>query len=153
MRGWFLSQIPVVGALANNPAINVLGEPIKVSAWDATAGRLVSLSDTHPILSPLTTADLVIPKPEAYAIYDPSKPTMVRPMSAQEEYEYAAAYGKIMKERLTPELVKSLTEQAKFAPQGAQDVLSNIATGVRNQAQGELAVKRQIQKGKELKGP
>jgi hypothetical protein len=153
MRGWFLSQIPVVGALANNPAINVLGEPIKVSAWDATAGRLVSLSDTHPVLSPLTTADLVIPKPEAYKIYDSSKPTMVRPMSAQEEYEYAAAYGKIMKERLTPELVKSLTEQAKFAPQGAQDVLTSIATGVRNQAQGELAAKRQIQKGKELKGP
>jgi hypothetical protein len=153
MRGWFLSQIPVVGALANNPAINVLGEPIKVSAWDATAGRLVSLSDTHPVLSPLTTADLVIPKPEAYKIYDPSKPTMVRPMSAQEEYEYAATYGKIMKERLTPELVKSLTEQAKFAPQGAQDVLTSIATGVRNQAQGELAAKRQIQKGKELKGP
>ena len=153
MRGWFLSQIPVVGALANNPAINVLGEPIKVSAWDATAGRLVSQSDTHPILSPLTTADLVIPQPEAYKIYDSSKPTMVRPMSAQEEYEYAAAYGKIMKERLTPELVKSLTEQAKFAPQGAQDVLTSIATGVRNQAQGELAAKRQIQKGKELKGP
>ena len=153
MRGWFLSQIPVVGALANNPAINVLGEPIKVSAWDATAGRLVSLSDTHPILSPLTTADLVIPKPEAYKIYDPSKTTMVRPMSAQEEYEYAATYGKIMKERLTPELVQSLTEQAKFAPQGAQDVLTNIAVGVRNQAQGELAAKRQIQKGKELKGP
>jgi hypothetical protein len=153
MRGWLLSQIPVVGAFANNSAINVLGEPIKVSAWDATAGRLVSLSDTHPILSPLTTADLVIPQPEAYKIYDPSKPTMVRPMSAQEEYEYAAAYGKIMKERLTPELVKSLTEQAKFAPQGAQDVLTNIATGVRNQAQGELAAKRQIQKGKELKGP
>jgi len=58
-----------------------------------------------------------------------------------------------MKERLTPELVKSLTEQAKFAPQGAQDVLTSIATGVRNQAQGELAMKRQIQKGKELKGP
>ena len=153
MRGWFLSQIPVVGALANNPAINVLGEPIKVSAWDATAGRLVSLSDTHPILSPLTTADLVIPQPQAYKIYDPSKPTMVRPMSAQEEYEYAATYGKIMNERLTPELVQSLTEQAKFAPQGAQDVLTNIATGVRNQAQGELAAKRLIQKGKERKGP
>ena len=153
MRGWFLSQIPVVGALANNPAINVLGEPIKISAWDATAGRLVSQSDTHPILSPLTQADLVIAKPEAYKIYDPSKTTMVRSMSAGEEYEYAATYGKIMKERLTPELVQSLTEQAKFAPQGAQDVLTNIAVGVRNQAQGELAAKRQIQKGKELKGP
>lgn len=153
LQGWFLSQTPVIGAIANNPAINVLGEPIKVSAWDATAGRLVSLSDTHPILSPLTTADLVIPQPQAYKIYDPSKPTMVRPMSAQEEYEYAATYGKIMKERLTPELVQSLTEQAKFAPQGAQDYLNNIAEGVRNQAQGELAAKRQIQKGKELKGP
>ena len=153
LQGWFLSQTPVIGAIANNPAINVLGEPIKVSAWDATAGRLVSQSDTHPILSPLTTADLVIPQPEAYKIYDSSKPTMVRPMSAQEEYAYAATYGKLMKERLTPELVKSLTEQAKFAPQGAQDVLTSIATGVRNQAQGELAMKRQIQKGKELKGP
>ena len=153
MRGWFLSQIPVVGALANNPAINVLGEPIKISAWDATAGRLVSLSDTHPILSPLTQADLVIAKPEAYKIYDPSKTTLVRSMSAGEEYEYAATYGKIMKERLTPELVQSLTEQAKFAPQGAQDVLTNLAVGVRNQAQGELAAKRQIEKGKELKGP
>ena len=74
-------------------------------------------------------------------------------MSAGEEYEYAATYGKIMKERLTPELVQSLTEQAKFAPQGAQDVLTNLAVGVRNQAQGELAAKRQIEKGKELKGP
>ena len=74
-------------------------------------------------------------------------------MSAGEEYEYAATYGKIMKERLTPELVQSLTEQAKFAPQGAQDYLNDIAEGVRNQAQGELAAKRQIEKGKELKGP
>ena len=153
LSGWFKSQIPFVGATNGNPALNVLGEPIKVSAWDATAGRLVSLSNTHPILSPLTTAELLIPEPKAYKISDPSSPTRVRPMEAQELYDFTKIYGEAMRNRLTPEMVDGLVEQAKTAPQGAQDRLTKIAESVRNQAQGELMRAREIRKGKEYKGP
>ena len=153
LSGWFKSQIPFVGAINGNPALNVLGEPIEVSAWDATAGRLVSLSNTHPILSPLTTAELLIPEPKAYKISDPSSPTRVRPMEAQELYDFTKIYGEAMRNRLTPEMVGGLVEQAKTAPQGAQDRLTKIAESVRNQAQGELMRARDIRKGKENKGP
>ena len=153
LSGWFKSQIPFVGATNGNPALNVLGEPIEVSAWDATAGRLVSLSNTHPILSPLTTAELLIPEPKAYKISDPSSPTRVRPMEAQELYDFTKIYGEAMRNRLTPEMVGGLVEQAKTAPQGAQDRLTKIAESVRNQAQGELMRARDIRKGKENKGP
>jgi SAM-dependent methyltransferase len=152
-QGWLMSQLPFVGATGGNPALNVLGEPIKISAWDATAGRLVSMADTHPILTPLTNAGLAIPKPEAFQIYDSSSPTMVRPMEAQEFYDFTKIYGQTMRERLTPEFVSGLAEMAKNAPQGAQDVLNNIALGVRNQAQAQLAAERQITRGKKLKGP
>ena len=153
LSGWFKSQIPFVGAINGNPALNVLGESIEVSAWDATAGRLVSLSNTHPILSPLTTAELLIPEPKAYKISDPSSPTRVRPMEAQELYDFTKIYGEAMRNRLTPEMVDGLVEQAKTAPQGAQDRLTKIAESVRNQAQGELMRARDIRKGKENKGP
>ena len=153
LSGWFKSQIPFVGATNGNPALNVLGESIEVSAWDATAGRLVSLSNTHPILSPLTTAELLIPEPKAYKISDPSSPTRVRPMEAQELYDFTKIYGEAMRNRLTPEMVGGLVEQAKTAPQGAQDRLTKIAESVRNQAQGELMRARDIRKGKENKGP
>jgi hypothetical protein len=153
LSGWFKSQIPFVGATNGNPALNVLGESIEVSAWDATAGRLVSLSNTHPILSPLTTAELLIPEPKAYKISDPSSPTRVRPMEAQELYDFTKIYGEAMRNRLTPEMVDGLVEQAKTAPQGAQDRLTKIAESVRNQAQGELMRARDIRKGKENKGP
>ena len=153
LSGWFKSQIPFVGAIKGNPALNVMGEPIKVSAWDATAGRLVSLSDTHPILSPLTAAELLIPEPQAYKISDPSSPTRVRPMTEQEFYDFTKVYGKALRDKLTPEMVDSLVKQAQTAPQGAQDRLTNLAQSVRNQAQGELMRAREIRKGKEYKGP
>lgn len=153
LSGWFKSQLPFVGAINGNPALNVLGEPIKVSPWDATAGRLISLSDTHPILSPLTTAELLIPEPKAYKISDPSSPTRVRPMEEQEFYDFTKLYGEAMRERLTPEMVDSLVQQAQTAPQGAQDRLTRIAQSVRNQAQAELMQARKIHKGREYKGP
>ena len=152
-QGWLMSQLPFVGATGGNPALNVLGEPIKITAWDATAGRLVSMADTHPILTPLTNAELAIPKPEAYQIFDPSSETLVRQMEAQEFYDFSKLYGQAMRERLTPEFVSSLTEMAKTAPQGAQDILNSIALGARDQAQGQLADERRIEKGKKLKGP
>jgi len=74
-------------------------------------------------------------------------------MEAQELYDFTKIYGEAMRNRLTPEMVGGLVEQAKTAPQGAQDRLTKIAESVRNQAQGELMRAREIRKGKEYKGP
>lgn len=151
-EGWLLSMTPVVSAFRDRPALNLLGEPIEISAWDATAGRVATLQKTHPILTPLTNAQLWINPPKAYPIHDPNSPTLVRKITKTEFYDYGKAYGEALKTMLPPQQVSALAELSKTAPNTAQEILNNLANIASNIAKAELAGRGKI-KGKELKGP
>lgn len=146
LPGWIISQMPVVGAFRGRPSLNVLGEPIQVSAWDATAGRLVSLKDTHLILSPLTDANLFINPAQSYKLVDPSTTVGLRDMTQSELYDYSKLYGEELRKVLTPALVDNLVKISRQNPEAAQDNLNEIALAARNRAQGLLRAQRNFQK-------
>jgi hypothetical protein len=146
LPGWILSQMPVVGAFRGRPSLNVLGEPIQISAWDATAGRLVSLKDTHPILSPLTEANLFVNPAQAYKLVDPSSEVGLREMSQSELYDYAKIYGEELRRVLTPSLVDNLVRMSRQNPEAAQDTLNEFALAARNRAQAAMRSQRNFQK-------
>lgn len=151
-EGWLLSMTPVVSAFRDRPALNILGEPIGITPWDATAGRVVSTQQTHPILTPLTDAQLWINPAKAYPIYDPKSETMVRDMTKAEFYDYGKAYGEALKTMLPPQQVSALAELSKTAPNTAQEMLNNLANTASNIAKAQMAG-RGLGKGKEFKGP
>jgi hypothetical protein len=146
LPGWIISQMPVVGAFRGRPSLNVLGEPIQITAWDATAGRLVSLKDTHPILSPLTDANLFINPAQSYKLVDPSATSGLRDMTQSELYDYSKLYGEELRKVLTPTLVDNLVKISRQNPEAAQDNLNEIALGAKNRAQGLLRAQRNFQK-------
>lgn len=146
MSGWLLSMVPFGGTVAGKPALNVLGEEIQVTRWDATMGRLVSPRQNHVVLSPLVNAGLSVPLPQHYKLLDRSKESGMRKMTADEFYEYGKLYGERLKERLTPQKVESLVERAKRDPQAAQDRLNEIATIARNKAQNELRREKELKR-------
>jgi hypothetical protein len=151
-EGWLLSMTPVVSAFRDRPALNLLGEPIEISAWDATAGRVATLQQTHPVLTPLTNAQLWINPPKAYPVYDPNSPTLVRKMTKAEFYDYSKAYGEALRMLIPPNKAESLANLAKTAPNTAQNILNTISNSAANAAKGKGAQEGLI-RGKELKGP
>lgn len=150
--GWLLSMAPVVSVFRDRPALNLLGEPIETSKWDATAGRVVTTQETHPVLTPLTNANLWINPPEVYKTYDPSKPSMVRDITQAEFYDYSKAYGEALSGILTPKEAEYLAEMSKTAPNTAQETLNSYSRMAANEAKNKMA-DRGLSKGKELKGP
>jgi hypothetical protein len=152
MSGWLLSMAPVVSAFRDKPALNLLGEPIEITKWDATAGRISTTQETHPVLTPLTNAQLWITPPESYKIYDPSSPTMVRDMTKAELYDYSKEYGETLSSMLPPATAEMLANMANTAPNMAQEQLRNICNTAANRAKARMKG-RGVLKGKELKGP
>lgn len=150
--GWLLSMAPVVSVFRGRPALNILGEPIETSKWDATAGRVVTMQETHPVLTPLTNANLWINPPESYKIFDPSKPAMVRDITQAEFYDYSKAYGEALSGILTPKQAEYLAEMAKTAPNTAQETLNGFTRMAAGIAKAKMAG-RGLAKGKEIKGP
>jgi len=150
--GWLLSMAPVVSVFRDRPALNLLGEPIETSKWDATAGRVVTTQETHPVLTPLTNANLWINPPEVYKTYDPSKPSMVRDITQAEFYDYSKAYGETLSGILTPKQAEYLAEMSKTAPNAAQETLNGFTRMAADIAKAKMA-DRGLSKGKELKGP
>lgn len=150
--GWLLSMAPVVSVFRGRPALNLLGEPIETSKWDATAGRVVTTQGTHPVLTPLTNAQLWVNPPESYKIYDPSKPAMVRDITEAEFYDYSKAYGETLQSILTPKQAEYLAEMSKTAPNTAQETLNGFTRMAADIAKAKLAG-RGLAKGKEVKGP
>jgi hypothetical protein len=151
-EGWLLSLTPVVSAFRNRPALNILGEPITVSPWDATAGRIGTTQQTHPVLTPLTNAQLWITPAKRYEIFDDSKPTMVREMTNAEFYDYGKYYGETLREVVTPAMAESLAELAKTAPNTAQEMLTDLSNTASKIAKAKMAGGGLI-KGKKFEGP
>ena len=151
-EGWLLSMAPVVSVFRGRPALNLLGEPIETSKWDATAGRVVTTQGTHPVLTPLTNAQLWINPPEAYKIYDPERANMVRDITQAEFYDYSKAYGETLRSMLTPEQAEYLAEMSKTAPNAAQETLNVFTKMAADIAKAKMAG-RGLVKGKEIKGP
>jgi hypothetical protein len=151
-EGWLLSLTPVVSAFRGRPALNILGEPIETSAWDATAGRVATSQQTHPVLTSLTNAQLWIPPAQRYDLFDDSQPTMVRKMTEAEFYNYGKYYGESLREIVTPAMAESLAELAKTAPNTAQEMLTNLSNTASKIAKAKMAGGG-IVKGKEFKGP
>jgi SAM-dependent methyltransferase len=152
-EGWLLSMLPVASMFRDRPALNILGEPIEISRWDNTAGRVASLQKSHPVLSPLTTAGLYINPPQRYEIYDSSSPSTVRKMTDAEFYDYTKVWGETMRGVLTPEVVGRFTELSKTAPNTAQDILNTLTSKVGQEARVRVAQEYGRIKGKEVKGP
>jgi hypothetical protein len=150
--GWLLSMAPVVSVFRDRPALNLLGEPIETSKWDATAGRVVTTQETHPVLTPLTNANLWINPPEVYKTYDPSKPAMVRDITQAEFYDYSKAYGETLSGMLTPKQAEYLAEMSKTAPNAAQETLNGFTRMAADIAKAKMG-ERGLSKGKEIKGP
>jgi hypothetical protein len=144
--GYWASQIPLAGPLRGKPSLNILGEPIEVNPMDATVGRLANLRKTHPILSPLTEAELWIRPPQRYRIADPSKESGSRKMTSEEFYQFTEFYGKEMAARLNESQVATLVKLAETNPQLAQDRLDQLATFSRNAAQQLMRLRKAKQK-------
>ena len=151
-EGWLLSLAPVVSAFRGRPALNILGEPITTTAWDATAGRIATTQNSHPVLSPLTNAQLWITPAKRYEIFDDSKPEMVRKMTEAEFYDYGKYYGESLREVVTPAMAESLAELAKTAPNTAQDMLTNLSNTASQIAKARMAGGGLV-KGKKVEGP
>jgi hypothetical protein len=151
-EGWLLSMTPVVSAFRGRPALNILGEPVEITPWDATAGRIATTQKTHPILTPLTDAQLWINPPQRYARYDPSKSTMVRKMTEAEFYDYSKFYGEALQKLLTEKQAIGLAKTAETAPNAAQEALNNLTQMAVIMAQSKMAGKGYV-KGRETKGP
>ena len=151
-EGWLLSLTPVVSAFRGRPALNILGEPIETSAWDATAGRVATSQQTHPVLTSLTNAQLWIPPAQRYDLFDDSQPTMVRKMTEAEFYNYGKYYGESLREIVTPAMAESLAELAKTAPNTAQEMLTNLSNTASKIAKAKMAGGGLI-KGKKFEGP
>jgi hypothetical protein len=151
-EGWLLSLTPVVSAFRGRPALNILGEPIETSAWDATAGRVATSQQTHPVLTSLTNAQLWIPPAQRYEIFDDSQPTMVRKMTEAEFYNYGKYYGESLREIVTPAMAENLAELAKTAPNTAQEMLTNLSNTASKIAKAQMAGGGLI-KGKKFVGP
>ena len=141
-EGWLLSLFPVAGSLRDKPALNILGEPIKITPAEATVGRLANVYKPHAILSPLTLAQLWVSPAERYKIYDPASETGARKMTSEEFYEYTLVYGKTLREFLSPDVVENLGDVAKQDPQAAQDRLTEICGYARKAAQGQMSFLR-----------
>ena len=142
MAGFMASQIPLMGPLRDKPSLNILGEPVEITPMDATVGRLVSTEKTHPILTPLSNADLWIRPPQRYRLFDETKETGSRVMTDAEFYRYTEFYGREMTARLNQAQVNALTQLAKTNPQLAQDRLDQIATYSRNAAQTLMQLRK-----------
>jgi hypothetical protein len=151
-EGWLLSLTPVVSAFRDRPALNILGEPIETSAWDATAGRVATSQQTHPVLTSLTNAQLWIPPAQRYEFFDDSQPTMVRKMTEAEFYNYGKYYGESLREIVTPAMAESLAELAKTAPNTAQEMLTDLSNTASKIAKAKMAGGGLI-KGKKFEGP
>jgi hypothetical protein len=151
LRGTLLAAFPMGQTIAGEPQINVLAEEIKVSPMDVLAGRFVSSTSYHPILGPLTGADLIVPPPSRMVVADESLRSGVRPPTTEETRLYNQAYGEFLRDRLSQEgVVGRLVEQAKTNPnqrQRAQDRLSSLGTAAAKHAWRVVRDEMQLQKG------
>ena len=146
--GLMASMVPWAGPLRDQPALNVLGEPIKIPLLDATAGRIAAQQQPHPILMPLANANLWIRPPNAYPIADPSSKAGARRMTASERYDFQKFFGESMRARLTPGVVSSLTRMAGTNLEAAQERLNTLASLARAEAQNRVRAELQITKAR-----
>lgn len=131
--GWLASMTPL--AVANNqPAINVLGQPITVFPWEATTKRFGSINDIikpDPVLTPLMQAGLFLPVARRTKLTDP-KTGEKRDMSSQEFYDYSKAYGQTVAKLVTPKMAQALAKMPTAAAQAYLD--DNVRKAARDQA-------------------
>jgi hypothetical protein len=158
LAGWkaiAASSLPFGNAVAGQPQLNVLAEPVSLPWEDVLFGRFFSATHVHPKLGPLAAAGLTVPAPTIRgAIADPERQFGVRPPTPEETRAYNIAYGERMNELLTPERVKSLAERAKAGragQQSAQEQLSKLGTAASNAAWRAMREDLGLRKGDKKK--
>lgn len=136
-QGWLYGMSPVA-ALHERKSLNILGEPIQLFPWEATARRFGSMNEVvkpHPILTPLVKAGLFLPPPDKSTKLPATieKPKGEK-MTDEQFYDYSRHYGEQLRKMLTPETVEMLAAEASRSPEAREQVQQLL-----NSTMGEAA--------------
>jgi len=138
-EGWLIGMTPLTW-FRDKPILNVLGEPIDAKRFDTALGRFGSPVREHPILTPLTDANVFLPQPQKFSIID-TKTGKPRPLTDAEFYRYSEEFGKALKEQLqTPGQIDSLLEISRTSPEQLDDAVSALGSYARGAARMKLGI-------------
>jgi len=152
-EGWLYSMAPFsIGY--NTPALNTLGEPLQAPWYSATMWRFADVSGVpeHPIITPIVNAGMMLPSPTKNTEfrYEDSTGATLKTRTGKfpgVNRRYVELRGQLMKEMLTPDAIKGLTEMAKENVNTAQTYLdSKIGGAARKGAVGQI--EEEIRSGK-----
>lgn len=140
LAAMFTQEVPVLReTISGKPQINTLAEPVKVHKypWEVFLD-IRETSEQWKLLSQLQAQGVFIPEAQYQNKIDPQTGARNLKMNRFEDRAFFEARGKIIKEVLSPDLLKDIVDLSKEDPQAAQDQIESIVRDASEQAKSEL---------------